>query len=68
MQQLMILTGWIMYTNAKEQDGIFARTKKSFCAGWDRKRGGDDSLATSSSLDLSFNDLLCFIFIELISE
>ena len=31
MQQLMILTGWIMYTNAKEQDGIFARKKKSLC-------------------------------------
>lgn len=27
----MILTGWIMYTNAKEQDGIFARKKKSLC-------------------------------------
>ena len=31
MQRLMILTGWIMYTNAKEQDGIFARKKKSLC-------------------------------------
>ena len=31
MQQLVILTGWIMYTNAKEQDGICARKKKNHC-------------------------------------
>ena len=29
MQRLVILIGWIMYTNAKEQDGIFARKKKN---------------------------------------